>query len=120
MVEGRQLLLASGRSVVDGVVPLLDLTGERVQSTVWLHTRVARTWAILGLATLVGPLVFFEGNACAAAAVGVLGIAAVKGRLIALDFMGLRDAPWGLRAVIEFYWVALRAVPSNLYLWLGG
>lgn len=51
-------------------------------------------------------------------AVAVLGIAAVKVRLVGLDFMELRHAPIPLRVAFEIYCVTLWAVLSGLYLWL--
>ena len=51
-------------------------------------------------------------------AVVVLAIAALKVRLVGLDFMELRHAPIALRAVFEFYCFAVWAVLSGLYLWL--
>jgi hypothetical protein len=49
--------------------------------------------------------------------VAVLGIAAVKVRLVGLDFMELRHAPIALRAVFELYCATLWAVLSGPYLW---
>jgi hypothetical protein len=48
----------------------------------------------------------------------VLAIAAIKVRLVGLDFMELRHAPIPLRAVFECYCVVMWAVLSGLYLWL--
>lgn len=53
-----------------------------------------------------------------AVAVLVLAIAAIKVRLVGLDFMELRGAPTVLRAVFECYCFAIWAVLSGLYLWL--
>jgi hypothetical protein len=49
--------------------------------------------------------------------VAVLGIAAVKVRLVGLDFMELRHAPIALHAVFELYCARLWAVLSGPYLW---
>jgi hypothetical protein len=48
----------------------------------------------------------------------VFGIAAIKVRLIGLDFMELRSAPIPLRAAFESYCLGLWAVLSGLYLFL--
>jgi hypothetical protein len=47
----------------------------------------------------------------------VLGITAVKVRLVGLDFMELRHAPAALRTAFELYGVTLWALLSGLYLW---
>jgi hypothetical protein len=46
----------------------------------------------------------------------VLAIAAIKVRLVGLDFMELRCAPIPLRVVFEAYCIGLWAVLSGLYL----
>jgi hypothetical protein len=48
----------------------------------------------------------------------VFGIAAIKVRLIGLDFMELRSAPTSLRVTFESYCLALWAALSGLYLFL--
>jgi hypothetical protein len=48
----------------------------------------------------------------------VLAIAAIKVRLVGLDFMELRTAPVPLRAAFECYCVGLWALLSGLYLFL--
>ena len=50
--------------------------------------------------------------------VAVFGIAAIKVRLIGLDFMELRSAPIPLRVTFESYCLGLWAVLSGLYLFL--
>jgi hypothetical protein len=50
--------------------------------------------------------------------VAVFGIAAIKVRLIGLDFMELRSAPIPLRAAFEGYCLVLCGVLSGLYLFL--
>ena len=52
------------------------------------------------------------------AMVVVFGIAAIKVRLIGLDFMELRSAPIPLRAAFEGYCLVLWGVLSGLYLFL--
>ncbi len=51
-------------------------------------------------------------------AVVVLAIAAIKVRLVGLDFMELRHAPIPLRVMFEAYCFGVWAVLSGLYLWL--
>ena len=50
-------------------------------------------------------------------AIVVLAIAAIKVRLVGLDFMELRHAPIPLRVLFEVYCFAVWAVLSGLYLW---
>ncbi|MDT2005525.1 hypothetical protein FXW78_13625 [Rhodococcus opacus] len=83
-----------------------------------LPTRVIVTWVILVLAAVVGPLLSAESHGGTVAAVVVLGIAAVKVRLVGLDFMELRHAPWALRGVFELYCVALWVVLTGLFVFL--
>lgn len=52
------------------------------------------------------------------AAAVVLGIAAVKVRLVGLHFMELRHAPVALRAAFEAYCVGLFAVLMGLYIFV--
>jgi heme/copper-type cytochrome/quinol oxidase subunit 4 len=49
------------------------------------------------------------------AAAAVLGIAAIKIRLVGLHFMELRGAPLALRAVFETYCVLLFTVLMGIY-----
>lgn len=80
-----------------------------------LPVRVIVTWVILVLAAVVGPLLTLQSHGGTGAAVIVLAIAAVKVRLVGLDFMELRHAPWELRAAFEFYCVALWLVLSGVF-----
>lgn len=81
------------------------------------RSRAMVTWLILVAATVVSPFISAEGGG-RLAAVAVLAVATIKIRLIALDFMELRHAPWGMRVAIEGFCVAMWAVLSGLYLWL--
>ncbi|OZF45820.1 cytochrome C oxidase subunit IV family protein [Rhodococcus sp. 14-2470-1a] len=83
-----------------------------------LPGRIIVTWVILVLAAVVGPLLTLDSHGGTVAAVVVLAIAAVKVRLVGLDFMELRHAPWELRAVFEVYCVALWLVLSGLFVFL--
>ncbi|TFV61163.1 hypothetical protein E4P42_03050 [Mycobacterium sp. PS03-16] len=79
--------------------------------------RAGLTWLLLVAATVASGLVGAEHGTGSLVAVLVLGIAAVKVRLVGLDFMELRHAPIPLRAAFECYCVAMWAVLSALYLW---
>ena len=83
-----------------------------------IRNRAGLSWLILIAATLISFGVGVEHGTGAVVGVVVLGIAAIKIRLIGLDFMELREAPIPLRAVFESYCVLLWAVLSGLYLWL--
>ena len=74
------------------------------------------SWLVLIAATLVSYVLGAEHGVGSTVVVVILGIAAIKVRLIGLDFMELRSAPIPLRAVFEAYCLALWAVLSGLYL----
>jgi hypothetical protein len=82
------------------------------------RNRAGLSWLILIVATLVSFAVGVEHGTGAGIVVVVLGIAAIKIRLVGLDFMELRHAPVPLRALFEGYCVLLWAVLSGLYLFL--
>ena len=84
----------------------------------FVRNRAALSWLILIAATLVSFAVGAEHGAGSAIVVVVLGIAAIKVRLVGLDFMELRRAPIPLRALFEGYCVLLWAVLSGLYFFL--
>jgi hypothetical protein len=79
--------------------------------------RAGFNWLLLIAATVASFALGPDHRKSAWLAVAVLGIAAVKVRLVGLDFMELRHAPIALRAVFELYCVTLWAVLSGLYLW---
>jgi hypothetical protein len=83
-----------------------------------LKNRAGASWLFLVAATVVSWAVGAEHGTGSMVAVLVLGIAAIKVRLVGLDFMELRHAPIPLRAAFEGYCVAMWAVLSGLYLWL--
>lgn len=83
-----------------------------------LKNRAGASWLFLVAATIVSWAVGAEHGTGSMVAVVVLAIAAVKARLVGLDFMELRDAPIPLRLAFEVYCVALWALLSGLYLWL--
>jgi hypothetical protein len=82
-----------------------------------LKNRAGVSWLLLVAATLVSWAVGAEHGTGSAVAVLVLGIAAIKVRLVGLDFMELRHAPIPLRAVFEGYCVGMWVLLSALYLW---
>ena len=83
-----------------------------------LKNRAGASWLFLVAATVVSWAVGAEHGTGSMVAVLVLGIAAIKVRLVGLDFMELRHAPIPLRAAFEGYCVVMWAVLSGLYLWL--
>ena len=83
-----------------------------------LRTRAGLTWLLLIAATIVSWAVGAEHGTGSVVAVVVLAIAAIKVRLVGLDFMELRHAPIPLRAAFECYCVGMWALLSALYLWL--
>jgi hypothetical protein len=92
------------------------MSGPSVLSLVRKRTVVS--WLILMAATTVSFVVGVEHRTGSAVIVVVLAIAAIKIRLVGLDFMELRHAPVPLRGAFEIYCIALWAVLSGLYLWL--
>ncbi|MBB2990908.1 caa(3)-type oxidase subunit IV [Mycolicibacterium iranicum] len=83
-----------------------------------LKNRAGASWLFLVAATIVSWAVGAEHGTGSMVAVVVLAIAAIKARLVGLDFMELRDAPIPLRLAFEVYCVALWTLLSGLYLWL--
>ncbi len=83
-----------------------------------LRNRAGMSWVILIAATIVSWAIGAEHGTGSLLAVVVLAIAAIKARLVGLDFMELRQAPIPLRAVFECYCVGMWALLSGLYLWL--
>jgi cytochrome c oxidase subunit IV len=80
--------------------------------------RAGFSWLILVAATVVSWALGAEHGTGSAIAIVVLAIAALKVRLVGLDFMELRHAPLPLRAIFELYCVAIWAVLCGLYLWM--
>jgi caa(3)-type oxidase subunit IV len=83
-----------------------------------VRNRAGVSWLILVAATIVSWTVGAEHGTGSLVAVVVLAIAALKVRLVGLDFMELRHAPVALRVVFETYCFVMWAVLSSLYLWL--
>jgi len=83
-----------------------------------LRNRAGLSWVILIAATIVSWAIGAEHGTGSLLAVVVMAIAAIKVRLVGLDFMELRQAPIPLRAAFECYCVGMWALLSGLYLWL--
>lgn len=83
-----------------------------------LRNRAGFSWLILVAATIVSWAVGADHGTGSVLGVLVLAIAAIKVRLVGLDFMELRKAPIPLRAAFECYCAAMWALLSGLYLWL--
>jgi len=83
-----------------------------------LRARSTVVWAVLVVATLVSWAVGSEHGAGSLIAIVVLGVAMAKVRFVGLDFMELRHAPLLLRAMFEFYCIALWCVLAGMYWWL--
>lgn len=83
-----------------------------------LRNRAGVSWLILIAATVLSWAVGAEHGTGSMVGVVVLAIAAVKVRLVGLDFMELRHAPVPLRAAFEAYCLGMWALLSGLYLWL--
>ncbi|PXW32666.1 UNVERIFIED_CONTAM: caa(3)-type oxidase subunit IV [Williamsia faeni] len=83
-----------------------------------LSARFFRTWVVLVVLAVIAPIVSLEGHNGTAAAVVVFALASWKVRLVGLDFMELRHAPWAARAAFEAYCVVLFAVLAGGYAWL--
>ena len=86
----------------------------------YVRNRAGISWLILVAATLASSLVGADHGTGSRVAVVVLAIAAVKVRLVGLDFMELRRAPGPLRVGFELYCVALWAGLSGLFVFLPG
>ena len=83
-----------------------------------LKNRAGASWLVLVAATVLSWAVGAEHGTGSLVAVVVLGIAAIKVRLVGLDFMELRHAPLPLRVAFECYCLGMWALLSGLYLWL--
>lgn len=84
----------------------------------YVRNRAGVSWLILVAATLASFTLGADHGTGSLVVIGVLAIAAVKVRLVGLDFMELRHAPIPLRVGFEAYCVALWAMLSGLYAWL--
>jgi hypothetical protein len=84
----------------------------------FVRGRAAVSWVVLIAATLVSYVLGADHGTGSVMVVVVLGIAAVKVRLVGLDFMELRHAPVPLRVAFEGYCLGLWVLLSGLYLFL--
>jgi len=82
-----------------------------------LRHRPTVVWAMLMAATITTTWILSK-NAFAATVgtTGTLALAAWKVRLVLLDFMELRHAPWPLRIALESWSVVVPAVVLAFYL----
>jgi hypothetical protein len=84
----------------------------------FVRGRAGVSWVVLIMATLISYALGADHGNGSVMVVVVLGIAAIKVRLVGLDFMELRSAPVPLRAAFEGYCLGLWALLSGLYLFL--
>jgi hypothetical protein len=82
----------------------------------FVRSRAGVSWLVLIVATLISYSLGADHGTGSVMVVVVLAIAAIKVRLVGLDFMELRTAPVPLRAAFEGYCVGLWALLSGLYL----
>ncbi len=87
-------------------------------SEVWvtIRNRAGLSWLVLIVATAASFVLGIEASDAPWAGCLILLIAILKVRLVGLDFMRLRTAPWPLRAAFEAYCATLLAVLTALYL----
>jgi uncharacterized integral membrane protein len=82
----------------------------------FVRSRAGVSWVVLIVATLISYALGADHGTGSVMAVVVLAIAAIKIRLVGLDFMELRGAPMPLRLAFEGYCVGLWLLLSGLYL----
>jgi hypothetical protein len=82
----------------------------------FVRSRAGVSWVVLIVATLISYALGADHGTGSVMAVVVLAIAAMKIRLVGLDFMELRGAPMPLRLAFEGYCVGLWLLLSGLYL----
>jgi hypothetical protein len=92
----------------------MDARVVQVSSRPWQAPTVV--WSMLMLATVTTTW-FLSKNALAATVgtAGTLGLAGWKVRLVLLDFMELRHAPWPLRIAFELWSVGVPAMILAFY-----
>lgn len=83
-----------------------------------LPWRALIAWIVLVALSVANPLLGWELGHGTVVAIIVLALAAVKVRLVCLDFMELRHAPLGFRIAVEIYVVVLWSVLTGCLLWL--
>jgi hypothetical protein len=82
----------------------------------FVRGRAGLSWLVLIMATLISYALGADHGTGSVMVVVVLAIAAIKVRLVGLDFMELRSAPMPLRVAFEGYCLGLWALLSGLYL----
>ena len=82
----------------------------------FVRGRAGASWLVLIVATLISYALGADHGT--GSVIVVLAIAAIKVRLVGLDFMELRSAPVPLRVAFEGYCLGLWALLSGLYLLL--
>ena len=82
----------------------------------FVRSRAGVSWLVLIVATLLSFALGADHGTGSIMVVVVIAIAAIKVRLVGLDFMELRSAPLPLRLAFEGYCVGLWAMLSGLYL----
>jgi hypothetical protein len=90
------------------------MTGQ--SAFTYVRNRAGASWLVLIAATLVSCALGADHGTGSAMVVVVLAIAAIKVRLVGLDFMELRSAPMPLRLAFEGYCLGLWVLLSGLYL----
>jgi hypothetical protein len=83
-----------------------------------VRVRITAAWALLVVATLVSFESAQAENERRWASSAVLLISLLKARIIGLEFMELRSAPWALRLAFELWVVGVCAALLGLYWWL--
>jgi hypothetical protein len=82
----------------------------------WCRNRIVPTWLLLVAATLLSVELFARiGQDPRLPTMAVMLVAAIKARLIGLDFMELRHAPIPLRLAFEAWLLGLTSILMGLY-----
>lgn len=81
--------------------------------------RLTVVWLVLVLATVLGLALGQQPSASEAVHAGVLAVAFVKMRLVAMEFMELRIAPPHWRLLFDAWAVALWGALVALFMWGG-
>lgn len=83
--------------------------------THWLLSSLHRTWLLLVAATLAAFWMREDGFTGFAVGATTLAIAYGKARLVVLDFMDLRHAPWLWRCLLEGWLLIVSGVIVAIY-----
>ena len=82
-----------------------------------LRSRSGRTWLLLVLATLAAFELSCHAEFGRYAGLSALLMAYIKGRLVVLDFMELRRAPFIWRAMSEAWLLVVSILIAAAFLW---